>query len=234
MVAIFRRYPLPAWVSVGAIGLGIGPGWRFLWTSQLQTYEPATAVLTATLIALVWTAHFTFQAVKLSSEKEQRERVRRDRECAFLLEALAEELAHLDSRLAMIEGSPRMARFKFLRYPQLRECLRRADLFPPKLAAARAGTASFLTPLPSILSAYRPDPTNPQFAADVQQIVRNARSSVSRLAAVLLVELESTGSELHRLLSHTAAPGDANSSSPLLPPESPNDASSNRRAPLAS
>ncbi|HEX9130570.1 MAG TPA: hypothetical protein VF850_15500 [Gemmatimonadaceae bacterium] len=63
----FLANPYPMWLSAIALALGIGPsGLRFLWTLKPAEYDPTIAVLTATLIALIWTANYAYLVVKRS------------------------------------------------------------------------------------------------------------------------------------------------------------------------
>lgn len=82
MSEAFRTNPYPMWLSAIALALGIGPsGLRFLWTFKLAEYDPTIAVLTATLIALIWTANYAYLAVKRSEfefeRTGERQRIRR-------------------------------------------------------------------------------------------------------------------------------------------------------------
>lgn len=61
----FRRDRTAAWASVLALLLAVAPGFTERYQKgRWGDYDPTIAVLTATLIALIWTAHYTFRAVR--------------------------------------------------------------------------------------------------------------------------------------------------------------------------
>lgn len=69
------RDVVPFGLSVIALILGIGPGWWFFLTLKPAEYDPTLAVLTATLIALIWTGNYTFHAVQDGRTRDQRDSV---------------------------------------------------------------------------------------------------------------------------------------------------------------
>ena len=158
-----------------------------------EFYDPTVAVLTATLVALIWTAYHTFQGVQHARLVLENEENKRARDARFFLEALAEEMDHLDRSLSIIEKMPSLARFDYLSHPILNDCLKRSDLFSPATAARMANVASTLRPLPDVLRAYRPDPKDPEFNKTVIEIIKKSHSSLRSLARNLVDVLEGEG-----------------------------------------
>ena len=160
---------------------------------RLPEYDPGLAVLTATLIAIIWTAYHTFQGVQHARTLLEREDAQRERDARFYLEALAEEITQISAALKMVEKSPSLARFDYLSHPILVECMKRSDLFAPSTAVYMTRVASALRPLPGILQAYRQDPKDPAFHKTVIEIIKRTESTLSGLATNLINVLEGAG-----------------------------------------
>jgi hypothetical protein len=124
-----QRDPVPFVLSAIALGLGVGPGWPFLWTFRLARYDPTIAVLTATLIALIWTADYTFHAVRDGRIREQRESDRRDSARKSILGGLVAELDAQYTWLGQLSEQLYLVRIPRLDRPMMAEALRNAQLF---------------------------------------------------------------------------------------------------------
>ena len=92
------------------------------------TYSPNLAVLTATLIAVVWYTAFTFQLMDFTANRE-RERARRS-----VATGLLSELSRMDKRLRNILTNPRHVQPEDLPSPILNHALDQMDLFSPGTA----------------------------------------------------------------------------------------------------
>jgi hypothetical protein len=125
---IRRDWP-PFAVSAVALGLGIGPGWRFLWTLKPAEYDPTIAVLTATLVALIWTADYTFHAVNDGRRREEREEQRRVSAKKSILDGVVSELNSQDTWLEQVDRYLYHVRVRRLDRPMMAEALRNAQLF---------------------------------------------------------------------------------------------------------
>lgn len=90
-----------AWLfTVVAVLLAVGPGISAIFAGHVASYDAGLAVLTATLIAIVWYTHFTYQAVEASRYSAQA-----TRESAEAMRASAEAT----QRLAEVQEARREA-----------------------------------------------------------------------------------------------------------------------------
>jgi hypothetical protein len=119
---------VPFALSALALILGVGPGWPFLWTFRLAEYDPTIAVLTATLVALIWTADYTFHAVQDSRDRESREAERRESARKSILGGLVAELDAQYTWLGQVSEQLYHVRISLDR-PMMAEALRNAQLF---------------------------------------------------------------------------------------------------------
>lgn len=129
---------VPFGLSVLALVLGIGPGWRFFWTLGLAEYDPTIAVLTATLVALIWTANYTFHAVQDERSREAREDERRQSARRSILSGVVAEFDPQDTWLEQVSTYLYHARVRKLDRPMLAEALRNAHLLDPNVTAVLA------------------------------------------------------------------------------------------------
>ena len=91
-----------AWLFTSvSIGLAILPA--ALRGTTAVTYRPDLAVLTATLIGVIWYTRFTYDALQHAREAEQRERVRARESLAT---ASLAELKHLEGGLRQVYHNP--------------------------------------------------------------------------------------------------------------------------------
>jgi hypothetical protein len=129
---IGRDWP-PFLLSAFAIGLGIGPGWIALRHFRLAEYDPTIAVLTATLVALIWTADYTFHAVNDGRRREEREEQRRASARKSILDGVVAELNSSDMWLEQVDKYLYHVRVRKLERPMMAEALRNADLFEDRI-----------------------------------------------------------------------------------------------------
>jgi hypothetical protein len=120
---------IPILFSVIGLALGIGPGWSFLWTLKLSAYDPPLAVLTATLIALIWTADYAFHAVRDARRRDAREDNRREATKNAIMGGVFSELLAIYAWLRVVEEDLYHARIWHFDRPMLSEALRSAHLF---------------------------------------------------------------------------------------------------------
>ena|SRR5689334_12608839 len=117
-----RDWP-PFALSALAIALGIGPGWRAASHLTLAEYDPTIAVLTATLVAPIWTADYTFHAVNDGRRREEREEQRRESAKRSILDGVVAELNNSDTWLEQVEEYLYHVRLRKLDRPMmLRHC----------------------------------------------------------------------------------------------------------------
>jgi hypothetical protein len=126
---VVRGDPYPVLLSAIALALGLGPGWRFFWTLQFAEYDPTIAVLTATLIALIWTANYTFHAVLDARNREAREDARRRSAKASILAGVVAELEAQYVWLGAVGEQLYHVRIRRLDRPMMAEAQGNAHLF---------------------------------------------------------------------------------------------------------
>lgn len=97
LVTLFWTDRAPMLLSVFALVLGIGQGWSVIWTHHIVPYDPATAVLTATLVALIWTAYYANYSIRDARVRAIEEAARRADARVAVLAGVASELENVDS-----------------------------------------------------------------------------------------------------------------------------------------
>ena len=111
-------------------------------TGASVEYDPTIAVLTATLIALIWTAYHTFQGVQHSRAAAIRADATRDAEAASLMASVSSELQYLAAALKAPNSLAFWTGFDALSHPQLTSALSRPDLFPAVISDRLAHLAN--------------------------------------------------------------------------------------------
>jgi hypothetical protein len=132
----FRKDRTPAWASVFALLLAIVPGVidRYR-TGHWDSYDPTIAVLTATLIALIWTAHYTYRGVRYATQAREQADLRRRLTRMSIAAAVISELDWLGISLQLIAMRIETKGVRFLDRPQLRHALESVDLFSSATAS---------------------------------------------------------------------------------------------------
>jgi hypothetical protein len=156
----FRKDRTPAWASVFALILALVPGMvdRYQ-TGHWDAYDPTIAVLTATLIALIWTAHYTFRSVQHARQAEERENTRRRLARISMAVAVMAELDYLEPSLALMHGRIAVSEVRFLERPQLRNALDHIDLFSSATAGDLSRFDSIIRQIESHVALYENDYT---------------------------------------------------------------------------
>jgi hypothetical protein len=154
----FRKDRTAAWASLLALSLAVAPGIsqrieRGTWGS----YDPTISVLTATLIALIWTAHFTFRAVKHARNAEERDNFRRLSARQSTIAGVMAELDYLQLALEIMHERIAVKKVQFLERPQLRNALARIDLFSYAAAGDLSRFDGFLRQVESNVALYEAD-----------------------------------------------------------------------------
>jgi hypothetical protein len=154
----FRRDKTPAWASILALLLAIAPGLRERYaTGRWGEYDPTIAVLTATLIALIWTAHYTFRSVRHARQAEERENTRRWFAKRSMAAGVLAELEYMRQSLDLLRGRIYLREIHFLERPQLRHALAHVDLFSPETASKLSEFDSVLRQIESHSALYGAD-----------------------------------------------------------------------------
>lgn len=128
LVGLFRTDRAPMLLSVFAFLLGVGQGWSVLWTGRFVAYDPSTGVLTATLIALIWTAYYTNYAVRDAIYRTAQEQTRRKEARVAILAGVAAELENIDTWAEAVSESLYHVRIARIERIMLVEALRNTAL----------------------------------------------------------------------------------------------------------
>jgi hypothetical protein len=154
----FRTDKTPAWASVLALLLALAPGGvHRIHSGRWDDYDPTVAVLTATLIALIWTAHYTFRSVRHARQAEERENVRRVFARQSMVVGVMAELDYLKPLLALLGARIAVRGVRFLERPQLRHALAHVDVLSPAAANDLSRFDSILRQIESHVALYEAD-----------------------------------------------------------------------------
>ena len=197
-----RRDPIPFVLSAAAIALGIGPGWPFMWSLRPAEYDPTNAVLTATLVALIWTADYTFHSVRDGRIRDEREDQRRKSAKKSIIVGVAAELEGQYVWLLSVNELLYRARMRRIDRPMMAEALRNTYLLEPIEVALISGLSTHLEVIESLLlslidSVSRKlsgwedmnptsiEATEPVAVAEIREDIRGAKESIRNAARVL-------------------------------------------------
>jgi hypothetical protein len=151
----FRTDKTPAWASLVALFIAVAPGLsQRLDEGAWGEYDPTIAVLTATLIALIWTAHYTFRAVRHARQAEERAELRRRLTRASIAAAVSAELDWLQPSLAILRARIHTREVSFLERPRLQDALSNLDLFSSASATSLSEFDAILQQIESQCALY--------------------------------------------------------------------------------
>lgn len=154
----FRRDRTAALASLLALLLAVAPGVaQRIEKGTWGEYDPTIAVLTATLIALIWTAHYTFRAVRHARQAEERENVRRRLARQSMALGVMAELDYLGPSLALMHRRVVVHGIEFLERPLLRHALAHIDAFSNPAATDLSRFDSVLRQIESHAALYGAD-----------------------------------------------------------------------------
>ena len=179
-----RQYAL--WSSAIALLLALGTGILALVTGETAPYSPEVAVLTATLVAVVWYTAFTNETLQYGRERDQRELRRAS---ASLATAVLSELRWLFSVLnGFARGEGLHAE---VTTPVLNAALQQATLFTPDTTDRLAHVVTAVRRLKEELDA------GPRSGGDLRRI---SAAAVCIVISDLVPHLVSEGGQLPRTL----------------------------------
>lgn len=154
----FRLDRTPSWITLGILAVGLPLlVWRLFHGFTASDF--GTVVLTATLIALIWTAHYTFRSVRHARQVEERENTRRRLARMSMAVGVMEELDYLKPSLALMHSRITVRGIHFLERPQLRHALAHVDLFSSAAAGDLSRFDSILRQIESHAALYEADHT---------------------------------------------------------------------------
>lgn len=150
MVRVSRRL---AWIAscVGLV-LAIAPGIISFARDRQATYDGSLAVLTATLIAVVWYTEFTFEALHHARTQAD---VERKRARTAIATGLLEELKWLDGILAQIYTHGPNSFYDPLAHPMFEAAIAQSALFEPATLEALSAFHALLRDCRATMNEYR-------------------------------------------------------------------------------
>lgn len=152
----FRLDRTPAWITLAIAAVSIPLLiWRL--SHGFTAGDFGTVVLTATLIALIWTAHYTFRAVRHARQVEERENARRGFSRQSMAVGVMAELDYLNLSLALMRSRIAVRGVRFLERPQLRHALSHIDMFSRETATRLSQFDSILRQIESHVALYEAD-----------------------------------------------------------------------------
>ena len=153
----FRVDRTPAWITLAIVIIGAPILFRRLHRGDFSAADFGTVVLTATLIALVWTAHYTYRSVRQGRQQREQDDLRREFTRMSLTAALGPELDYLQLSLTLVAARIETRGVRFLDRPQLQRALENLDLFPSSTARMLGEFDSVLRQIESQASLYAAD-----------------------------------------------------------------------------
>lgn len=131
----FRVDRTPAWITLGILLVGVPLlAWRLF--NGFSAADFGIVVLTATLIAILWTAHYTFRTVRHARQAEERAERRRSLTRMSMAAAVSAELQWLQPSLSLLRARIHTRQVRFLERPRLRDALSNLDLFSVSVASS--------------------------------------------------------------------------------------------------
>ncbi len=204
----FRLDRTPSWITLGILAVGLPLlVWRLFHGFTASDF--GTVVLTATLIALIWTAHYTFRSVRHARQVEERENTRRRLARASMAVGVMKEMEFLKPSLDLMDARIAVRGHHFLERPQLRHALAHIDLFSPAAANDLSQFDSILRLIESLSALYGGDHAdaeeqavtlgigvkgrelldyNPRRVADIRKMIAGAKALIPLLNQRLLGE----------------------------------------------
>lgn len=132
--------------------LALFPGVLAMLTGQRAEYDAALAVLTATLVAVIWYTQFTFEALHLARTRDfdKRQRARRT-----LATGLLDELSWLDGLLCQVIQHGPHTFYNPFSHPILEQAIVQNTLFEPETISLLSRFHALLRDLRASVNEYR-------------------------------------------------------------------------------
>jgi hypothetical protein len=139
------REPFPMVLSGLAVVVGIWPGiWEAITRGRLGDFDPGLMALYLTIIALIWTAHFTYLGVQHAKSDAVAKGHLRDLERSVLIAGLLAELHHITTTVEVIGSGIFQSGDQLLNHQQLRLAQRRLDLLNPDVSYLLSSVGTML------------------------------------------------------------------------------------------
>ena len=141
-----------AWGATAAsLVLAVAPGFQALRSGLTPSYDGSLAVLTATLIAIIWYTQYTYESLQYARATVD---IQRRSARTSLATGLLDELRWLDGILAQIHSHGGTATFDPLSHPLLETALAQSSVFSPQTAAKLSGFHALLRDVRALMSTY--------------------------------------------------------------------------------
>jgi len=181
-----------AWtMTVASSLLAIAPGGMELVRGREPTYDASLAVLTATLITVIWYTQYTFETLQHSRNQHEVERQRSRRTVAT---GLLEELKWLDGILAQIYQHGPYSFYDPLAHPMLDVALAQSALFESATMESLTEFHALLRDCRAMMNEYR-DRRGALHPSDKVEYVRFIRTKAAFTAAAMPMLIERLVSE---------------------------------------
>lgn len=147
------------WIAGAAtavsLGLAITPGVIGRLRGAEVSYDASIAVLTATLISIIWYTAFTYESVVHQKSRDEQELLRA--RMSLATGAIA-ELRWLEGLLYQVIELGPLSFYDPFGHPVLKAALRQATLFKPKTVGLLADFHSLLRDVQASVNEFRSDP----------------------------------------------------------------------------
>jgi hypothetical protein len=205
----FRLDRTPAWITLGILLVGVPVlAWRLRHGFTAEDFS--TVVLTATLIAILWTAHYTFRGVRHSRQAREQDEIRRQLTRMSIAAAVSAELDWLEPSLALLTARIETRGVRFLERPQLQHALANLDLFSSASASRMSEFDSVLRQIEAQCALYGADHDaaeqqaiayqygaagvpalnrNPEWVESIRNLIKTAQALIPHMKSQLMREL---------------------------------------------
>lgn len=204
-----------AWSStLLSIVLAIAPGIMSLVGSGGARYDAPLAVLTATLVAIIWYTQYTFEALHFARVGPEQQRARARKSIAT---GLLDELRWLDGIVEQIQLSGPASLYDPLSHPMLESAFAQNAIFDADCSARISSFHALLRDLRSGVNGYRDKSSamSPAERAELKRFLQVKAYFVLRELPVLVDALKREGGEILPKSEHATITGTA---LPALPP----------------
>lgn len=158
-----KRSRFMAWVATGTSLLAATwPGIECAVTRSGCVYDAQLAVLTATLLAVIWYTYYTFESLEHSRSRDAAERTRAR---TTLASGLLAELLWLEDMLDQIYVDGPFTGYDMFGHPMCEAAIARADLFEPATLPPLTRFVSLLNDVRNGVNEFRVNPA-PILGAD--------------------------------------------------------------------
>lgn len=143
-------------------------------------------MLTATLVALIWTCYHTYQTAAVTRAATEREKTLREHVRDVLYASVVTELHFVASSIESTQHADYLPRREALEHPMLTEAMKRTDLFSAVTTAHLVGAGVLLRTMALHIRQYEENrkrgPHDLELAKDA---IRSGRRFILKMSATL-------------------------------------------------